>query len=242
MRHEKPIFGPKERMPRDAERLRQALYLAALREAEADEADPQPLPPPSAKTLALIRRASRRPRPALPPRLAGAIRIAAAALALLFIGIGTAMALSAQLRITVLRLLWRVTPQYTELRLAPDEAAAFDVPADWPGEYYPSFIPEGYRFYAVSGGEQIGIATYTNVSDSEKILRFIESDQNTVSKVDTEGYSIETIDLRGSEAMLARKSGHSKIIWQQAGKMLLLSVTEDRQTALKIAESVTRIK
>lgn len=242
MRHEKPAFGPEGRIPSDAERLRQALYLAALREAEADEADPQPLPPPSAKTLALIRRASRRPRPALPPRLSGAIRVAAAALALLFIGIGTAMALSAQVRITVLRLLWRVTPQYTEIRLAPDEAAAFDVPADWPGEYYPSFIPEGYRLYGVSGGDSLPIATYTNPSDPEKLLLFSESSPSAVSRIDTEGYTMEQISLHGVSALLAYKPGHSWVVWPQANKAFSVSVTEDQQTALKIAESVTRIK
>ena len=47
MRHEKPIFGPKERMPRDAERLRQALYLAAFREAEAMGQTRSPCPRPA---------------------------------------------------------------------------------------------------------------------------------------------------------------------------------------------------
>lgn len=30
-----------------------------------------------------------------------------------------------------------------QMNLVEDEGAAFDVPADWPGEYFPSYLPEG---------------------------------------------------------------------------------------------------
>ena len=44
-----------------------------------------------------------------------------------------------------MKLLLHVEEEYTELSLVEDEAASFDVPAEWQGGSFPAYIPEGMK-------------------------------------------------------------------------------------------------
>lgn len=63
-------------------------------------------------------------------------------------GLATAIAAVGTVRARVLEFLMRTTPKYTELSLLENEALAFEVPADWEGKYFPSYVPEGYLTYS----------------------------------------------------------------------------------------------
>ena len=49
------------------------------------------------------------------------------------------------IRSAVMKLLIRIDwdDGVMQMNLVEDEGAAFNVPADWPGEYFPSYLPEG---------------------------------------------------------------------------------------------------
>ena len=49
------------------------------------------------------------------------------------------------IRSAVMKLLIRIDWEegVMQMNLVEDEGAAFNVPADWPGEYFPSYLPEG---------------------------------------------------------------------------------------------------
>lgn len=190
------------------------------------------------KYLRMARKAQRAGR--APRILLRSLQFAAALLLAFAVSLGTAMAVSGEVRVEVMRLLYRVTPQYTELSMAKDEGAAFFVPADWTGSYYPSYIPEGYSFYEVFGTDSMRFSYYT--AAESKYLRFNECDQAVEVNTDTEGYQLQEITLNGHPALLASKVNKSKIIWQSTDCFMVLTISENAETALKVAQSVRRIK
>lgn len=76
------------------------------------------------------------------PRMA---QIAAVIIALVSLAGGVAIATSQAVRVQVMKLLLHVEEEYTELSLVEDEAASFDVPAEWQGGSFPAYIPEGMK-------------------------------------------------------------------------------------------------
>lgn len=191
------------------------------------------------KYLRMARRAQHAGR--APRVVLHALQFAAVLALVVAVSLGTAMAVSGEVRVAVMRLLYRVTPQYTEVSMVEDEGAAFFVPADWTGSYYPSYIPEGYAFHALDGEDIIRAAVYTSIDDN-KIMYFDENDITVEGNIDTEGYDIKEIKINGHTALMAFKEGKSKVIWQTEDRMMVLTITEDVETALKVAQSVRRIK
>ncbi len=224
-------------------KLKIALLEAALKEAEAlsleNEKSAEMAPNPS--TIAAIHhelnRLTRRKRLRFLPRV---LRVAVALLLITFISLGTALAVSSDVRVMVMKLLYRVTPQYTEISLVPDEATFFNVPAQWGGEYYPSYIPEGYRFYGAYGVQSMQDVVY--IADNDRTLIFSENDANVEANIDTEGYEISEVEINGQKAMLAYNGEKSTIVWNQNDKILLITVTELPEVVIKIAQSVIKIK
>ena len=104
-----------------------------------------------------------------PPRM---LRAVAAVLLICVLGMGTALAVSPALRVAVMRLLYRVTPRYTEISYVPDERASFDVPADWDGLYYPALFHRNTR---LRGGRTGGIRDAIYTAEDGGVLSFIEN-------------------------------------------------------------------
>lgn len=244
------LGGLPQRVGRD--KLRMALLEAARLEADRAQAAWDALPEDAPQRAAekafhlrtegkYLRRARRAQRAGRAPRLLLRALQFAAVLALAFtVSLGTAMAVSGGVRVAVMRLLYRVTPQYTEVSMAEDEGAAFFVPANWTGSYYPSYIPAGYVFHSVDGTPVMRDAVYTSTGD--KIMIFSENDLSVGMNIDTEGYEIKEIEINHHSALLAHKKGRTHIVWQETDRMMVLTISENTETALKVAQSVRRIK
>ena len=69
-------------------------------------------------------------------------QIAAIVIAVVAVAGSVAIATSHTLRVQVMQLLVNIEEEYTELKLQEDPAASFEIPAEWCGENYPSFIPD----------------------------------------------------------------------------------------------------
>lgn len=236
-------------------RLRLALLEAQRQEDEAMQAAWDALPPDAPEkreearffartekgTLRLIRKHERRAaRAERPRRIPRTLTVAAAAVLILCLSLGTALAVSPALRVQIMRLLYNVTPEYTEVRFVPDEAASFDVPAEWTGLYYPAFIPEGYELDGIAGSERIPKAIYTAADD--RSIVFIEHSLDGESNINSEGYTVEEVEINGAKGIISHKAGYSIIVWSNTEKAFTLSITEDYDIALAVARSLVRVK
>ena len=144
------------------------------------------------------------------------------------------------LRVQVMRLLYQVTPEYTQVSFVPDEAASFDVPVEWTGLYYPAYIPEGYEFYGVGGSSSMPKVLF-NASE-DRFLRFSEYSLEAESNINSEGYTVEEADINGAKGVLSWKDGHTILVWPVSDRFFILDITAAADTAMEIARSVTRVK
>ncbi|MEZ7873056.1 MAG: DUF4367 domain-containing protein [Eubacteriales bacterium] len=236
-------------------RLRLALLEAQGQEDEAMQAAWDALPPDAPEkreearffartekgTLRLIRKHERRAaRAERPRRIPRPLTVAAAAVLILCLSLGTALAVNPALRVQIMRLLYNVTPEYTEVRFVPDEAASFDVPAEWTGLYYPAFIPEGYELDGIGGSRRMPIAVYTAAND--QYLTFTEHDLESEVNINSEGYFVEEVQINNMAGILSYRDKKTIITWANTEKAFTLSITEDRDIALAVAQSVIPIK
>jgi len=72
------------------------------------------------------------------------LRLVVACLLLIFIiGATTAIAAIPSIRVRVLELLINIEKEYMEISLVENESLSFDVPSEWNGKYFLSYIPRG---------------------------------------------------------------------------------------------------
>lgn len=168
-------------------------------------------------------------------------RVAAAVLLVLYLGLTTAVATVQSVRVSLMKLLYNVEEQYTEISFQVDEAASFDVPADWTGSYYMSYVPEGYTLLDMSKGVPQGQEViYQNVNGN--ILIFSENAIQVESNINTEGFQVRTIQVNGSTGLLATKPEETTLVWYETDRYFALWAVEPVETAIQIAEGVVRIK
>lgn len=193
------------------------------------------------RTLRFIKRHERRSlKPAQPAGLRRVVLAFASLLLVLTLGFGTALAVSPALRVQVMRLLYTVTPQYTEVRFEADPDSSFEVPARWEGLYFPAYVPEGYIFSESASTRTMKLSAF--VKDDDHFFRFNEYDLKVEGNVNTEGMETREIEVHGMPGLLATKDGYTQLVWSTADKYFAIDITEDAETAIKIADSVLRVK
>ena len=73
------------------------------------------------------------------------VSVIAAVALLVMVSVGSAMATVHMVQIGLLKLDVQTYPERTSYRLVPSDEAV-DVPAEWKGDFYPAYIPEGFEF------------------------------------------------------------------------------------------------
>ena len=170
------------------------------------------------------------------------MRFAVAALGILCIGLTTAFASSETFRVHVFSMFAEDHGQYTAIGLREDEQKAFDVPAEWEGMYYPTYIPDGFEVINVENlSEQIFLISFENKNN--EYLTFEEMTEDAESNIDTENAQVYYTEIHGNTALVSVKADLTIVSWNEQNR--ILSVVFDgevEEDALKVAKSVTRIK
>ena len=161
-------------------------------------------------------------------RRVGKILLIAAAL--LIVSIGSAFATMRMVQAGILQLKMEQYPTYSTFELVPT-AEAVEVPAGWEGDFYPTYIPEGYRVEVTSG------VTVGYVNDSGKMLKIFEGTSDIRMNFDTEDADIRYGRVNGYEATLIEKNGWVTVIWSNKQKFFLVDMQGEKDTAIRIAES-----
>lgn len=170
----------------------------------------------------------------------------AAAAIILTLAIATPIAIAnvASFRSAVMQLLLRFDENKQELHVdfSEDESAAFDVPAEWPGEYYISYIPDGYQISWQSAYGQ-AIVEYTN--EDGNTIYFLEGTSDTSSVSGTEGGQFTYVDIHGRPAIVIYEEDgdpYFNITWAVDDRWFNLQTEGlEKDTAIRIAESIKKI-
>lgn len=170
-------------------------------------------------------------------------QIAAIVIAMVAVAGSVAIATSQTFRVQVMQLLVNAEKEYTELKLQEDPAASFDVPAEWVGENYPSFIPKGFTLGVVHSNIDFSSVTYMDTAGEMRKINFAELGESAESNLDTEDAVLEPVQINGHQGMLATKKNKISAYWDD-GRHYFILIAEglDRSTFLTIAAGVVRVR
>lgn len=168
-----------------------------------------------------------------------AARIAATLIAVFAIGISTAYALIPEFQVKVAEMFVRMTDQYAEIGL--QERGSINVPSEWEGDYFPTYIPEGFVLRQV-GGEHTD-APFFEYSDQEgNRLSFFEHGIGGRTNIDVEGAVVTPVTVHDNSGFASEKDGWVVVAWPEFNQYFHVMLDGDLDTALKIARSVIKIK
>ena len=122
-----------------------------------------------------------------------------------------------------------------QMNLVEDEGAAFNVPADWPGEYFPSYLPEGLEVTWRSTSVVNPCIEYTSESGMQ-VVSFDEASSNTTGVYGIEGAVISYMDINGQTAVVIETEHPENeadyyvgITWDNRGKVVQRGYQRDTQ-------------
>ena len=164
-----------------------------------------------------------------------AMKVAAGILVIISLIAPFAIANVEYIRVRVMKLLIEIQEDHTDISIQEDEEASFDVPAEWRGEYFPSYIPEGYRVSMIY--KIYNHIEYKN-QEGDKIS-FIEYTEDTQIGADTEDAEISYSQINGNTAIVVYKEDW-QIIWTNGDRFFTVRAN-NRNTAERIARSVRRV-
>ncbi|MGI6215095.1 MAG: DUF4367 domain-containing protein [Christensenellales bacterium] len=167
------------------------------------------------------------------------LKFATAVLATLLLTMATALAFFPESRKVLFKLLYKTTPQYTNLEFVP-QFNLEDVPKEWKGDYYPAYIPQEYSFYEAKKTEHISRIVFK--ADDEHYMSYGEFIGFDDVNVDSEGKTVEEADINGLKGAVSYGRGNSIVVWKSLDRMFIVTISADKDTALAIARSVIRIK
>lgn len=182
----------------------------------------------------------------LAPRL-----VEAAACVVLVIGIAAPIAIANvdSIRSKVMQLLIRVDWEKGEAQMnfVEDESATFDVPSDWSGEYFPSYLPEGFEatwkscladpFIEYTSMEGEKTISYGEMGPNTTLISGIEG--GVISYTEINGYTAVVIETEAPVDMAHYSVG---ITWDNGEKWFDVNTRGlSKAEALQIAQSVKKI-
>ncbi len=250
------LLTPREELARQYEKakLRLAYYDAQVKRADAIIDDYERLPEDQLDALGNISKGARgrvlkgaylsirkqKAHRVYKTVLLPAARVTALIAVIFSLGVTSVVAGSSTLRKAVYGLIFTQHETHTSVSFVADQNNYFDVPADWQGKYYPSFIPDGYELETVSDILSVSFrAIYKNPSG--EYLHFIERTEDVKTNIDTENAAISFVTIRGYQGMMAVKDRKIMIAWSADERFFVLRLIGEESTAKQIAESLRMV-
>ena len=165
--------------------------------------------------------------------------IEVAACLILVMGIAAPFAIAnvEAIRVKVMELLIDIQEDHTELSFVENENEEFYVPAEWQGNYYPSYIPDG--FYLTEQGKLNCYVTYENEQGAR--INFSEYSADDSVSINSENAELSYTTINGVEAFVIERESSVIITWNSDDKFFVLTANTTKEEALEIANGVKRI-
>lgn len=162
-----------------------------------------------------------------------------AACLVLVMGIVTPFAVAnvESIRVKVMELLISIQEDHTELSFVENESAAFDVPADWQGTYYPAYIPE--EFSLVELGRINSYLRYEN--EQGTYIDFTEYSADDSVDINSENAELSYTTIHGTNAFVIEREDGIIVTWGMEDKFFVLISNTTKDATLEIAQNVQRI-
>lgn len=176
--------------------------------------------------------------------LPGTLRFAFVALGFLCIGLTSVFASNQTFRVQVFSLFTEDHGEYTAIVLREDEQSSFDVPAEWEGMYYPSYIPDGFEVESIDNSfERDLMVTMRKQDDYDTRLIFNETSKDVDMSIDTENAWVYHTEIHGNDAIVSLKEKFSMIVWSENNRIFSIIIDgKNEEEMLRVAAGVRLIK
>ena len=162
-------------------------------------------------------------------------KIAACLLLTFYVGLTVAVAAVQSVRVELLQFILSIEEKYTSFGFESTEEY-IEVPSEWNGYYYPSYVPEGFVIGRIFSDE------IEYEGPHQETLVFSEHGIDTRGTIDTEDAILNTMLIHGRPAMIVEKDIWTTIIWNVGNHCLIVEFTGEKEEAIKFAESVVMIR
>lgn len=154
-------------------------------------------------------------------------------------GLTIATATSGHVRVKVIDFLTEINAAYMSMGFS-DTGWEIDVPENWEGLYYPTFLPEGY---VLQSSTSYGGICYANYADAQGgVLRITECNITAMSRINTENAEISQVNLHGINATVIKQPyGDIDIVWANGDRYFIVN-SKDDDAAFAVAESMKLIQ
>lgn len=207
--------------------------LDALQNQEPDDALNQAMDEAAPRIYRLFEKEVRRARSRRIVRqyMPKVCRACAVVLLVFYLGLTVAVATMEPVREGVVDFIQDITDKYTRFDIELDEV---EIPPEWEGEYYPTYIPEGYPFHSA----RRNVAWY----GKGKTLKFTEFSDAIDFNLDTENTFIEVNYIRGFQTYRFENKDWITVIIQIDSRFFRIDGMCEENEIISIAESVSKIE
>lgn len=155
--------------------------------------------------------------------------------------IGGALIYSVEaVRIRVFNMALTVEDKFTEINIVEEtKDPTIEDTFMGVGDYYLSYLPEGYSLED-SDGNDIAIFEYYSNGDSSIIFTANSTEGQLSVQIDTEDAVLKDITIHGNEGHYVTKKGHTSVFWIEGNTYLMISGEGDEAEIIKIAEGVIK--
>lgn len=154
-----------------------------------------------------------------------------------------ALAASAEFRAYVMKLMmvWDQTNGEAHFSFVKHENASFNVPEEWTGEWYPSYIPNDLQLTNI----QTDMCYAEYVGNGSRKMRFSEMDEDYEVMIGTDGAEVSTLSINSMPGWIICDDSDDHaiaLIWQVDDKWFKVSsFMLAKDEVIHIAESVHKI-
>lgn len=169
-------------------------------------------------------------------------QIAAIVIAVITLLGSVAIATSHTVRVHVMKLLQNMEEEYTVVKMVEDESASFDVPVEWKGTSYMSYIPPNCIVGQVDGYVDISTVEYVDSKSNKTVLKFCEFGFGAWTHIDTQGAIVTEVKINEYVGSLVSKNETLYVYWCDGQKYyLVVYLDTDVEELNKIIRGVVRI-
>ena len=162
-------------------------------------------------------------------------RVIATVALLAMVSVGSAMATVHMVQIGLLKLDVQTYPERTSYELVPSNEAV-DVPAEWKGDFYPAYIPEGFEF------DRCRLNNVIYLDKDGRCLDFSEETYGSITNLDTENANLSSVFINGAEATLIEKDSWTAVVWSANNRLFIVDMDGGKDEALRVAASVILVR
>jgi len=139
-------------------------------------------------------------------------------------------------RVPVMNFYLEIKDEFTRIVMQDEDTNSPVRLPDRKDLYLPSFIPGSYRLVRVIDNKDYCIITYENGAGNSLI--FSQDNEGKGISIDTEGAEIYETTINGNKSVISVKENKTIILTVAPDKTFTLSGEIDRDTAIKIMQSV----